>query len=62
MGISAIFTYLATEGAKAEGVRETPAAYLAGVGDAFSRARLRAGVQEDNLGTVDNISLNKRDV
>lgn len=62
MEFSVIFTYLATERAETEGIRETPAANLAGVCDAFSRARLRAGVQEDNFGTVDDISLNIRDV
>lgn len=44
--------YLATEGAESEGIKEASVTDLAGIGDTFSRPRLRPLVQEDNLCTV----------
>ena len=52
------WNYLAAERAEAEGVEEAAIAYLAGVGDAFSGAGLRALVQEHNLSAVDYVCLN----
>lgn len=54
--------YLATKGAESEGVEETTLADFTGVGDAFTRPRLRPFVQEDDSGTVDNVGLNTTDV
>lgn len=53
---------LASEGAEAEGVREAPAADLAGVGDALAGPGLRAAVEEHDLGAVDHVRLHVGDV
>lgn len=50
--------YLATQRAESEGIEEATLAYFAGVGDAFARPRLWPFIQEDDLCTVDNVSLN----
>lgn len=54
--------YLATERTEAERVQETALADLAGVGHAFAGPRLRALVQKDDSGTVDNVGLDSGDV
>lgn len=51
---------LAAEGAEAEGVGEAAAADLAGVGDALPGPRLRAAVEEHDLGAVDHVRLHVR--
>lgn len=53
---------LAAEGAEAEGVEEAAVADLAGVGDALSGSGLRALVEEDDAGAVDDVRLNAADV
>lgn len=49
---------LAAKGTEAERIRETAAANLAGVDNAFSRPRLRPLVQKHDFGAVDNVGLN----
>lgn len=53
---------LAAKRAEFEGVEEAPVADVAGVGDAFSRPRLRPLVQENHLGAVDYVRLHRADV
>ncbi|KAK3020314.1 hypothetical protein RJ639_046526 [Escallonia herrerae] len=50
--------YLTAERAEREGIEEAALADMAGVGDTFTRPGLRALIEEDNLGTVDDIGLN----
>jgi len=54
--------YLTTKRAEAEGIKEAAITDLAGIGDPFSGPWLRPLIQEHNLGTVDNVSLNACDV
>lgn len=54
--------YLATKGAKSEGVKEAALTNLASVGDSFSRPGLRPLIQEHNSGTVDNVGLDSGNV
>jgi len=53
---------LATERAEAERIEEAALADLTGVGDPFAGPRLRALVQEDDSGAVDNVGLDPSDV
>lgn len=53
---------LTAERAEAEGIKETAATNLAGVGNSFARPRLRPLIEKDNLGAVDDIGLNGGDV
>lgn len=53
---------LAPERAEPEGLRQAPAANLAGVGHSLAGPRLPALVEEHNLGTVDDVSLHAGDV
>lgn len=54
--------YLATKGAESERVKEASFADFTGIGDTFTRPRLRPLVQEDHSGTVDNVGLDSTDV
>lgn len=50
-------TNLARKRAKGEGIKKAAVADKAGVGDAFTRARLRPLIQEHDARTVDNVCL-----
>jgi len=52
-----MYVYLTTKRAEAEGIKEAAVTDLAGIGDPFSRPWLGPFIQEHNLGTVDNVSL-----
>lgn len=56
------FFYLATEWAETEGIKEASLTDMAGIGDTFSRPRLRPLVQEHNFGTVYYICLDSCNV
>ena len=56
------FSYLATERAEAEGIKEASATYLTSVCNTFSDSRLRSFIEEHDLCAVDDICLNERDV
>lgn len=53
---------LAAKGTEAEWIEEATLADLAGVGDSFSRPRLRAFIQEDDSCAVDNVGLDTGDI
>ncbi|KAG6507730.1 hypothetical protein ZIOFF_033081 [Zingiber officinale] len=53
---------LAAEGTKTEGVNQAAVTDLAGPGDALAGPRLRALVQEDDAGAVDDVGLHAADV
>jgi hypothetical protein len=55
-------TYLAAEGAEAEGVEQAALADLAGVGDALAGPRLGALVEEHDARAVDDVRLHAGDV
>ena len=55
-------TYLAAEGAEAEGVEQAAVADMAGVGDAFAVAQLRPAVDEHHPRAVDHVRLDPSDV
>lgn len=61
-GILRRMWYLAAKGTEAEWIEEATLADLAGVGDSFSRPRLRAFIQEDDSCAVDNVGLDTGDV
>lgn len=50
--------YLTTKWTESEGIKKAAGAYLTSVGDPFTRPRLGALIEEDNLGTVDDVGLN----
>ena len=52
-----IYIYLTTKGTEAEWIEKAALTDLAGVGNSFARPRLRPFIQEHNLGTVYNVSL-----
>jgi len=52
-----MYVYLTTKRAEAEGIKEAAVTDLAGIGDTFSRPWLGPFIQEHNLGTVNNVSL-----
>lgn len=54
--------YLASKGAESEGVEEAPFTDFTSIGDSFTRPWLWPFIQKDNLSTVDNVGLNRRDV
>lgn len=54
--------YLATKGAESEGIEKAPIAYLASVGDAFSRSGLRPLIQENHFSAVDYVGLNRSNI
>lgn len=47
-----LIQYLATKWAETEGIKEATLTDLAGIGDTFTRPRLRPLIQEHNSGTI----------
>ena len=54
--------YLTTQRAEAKSVKKTSLTRLARIGHAFSRSWLRPFIQKYYTGTVDNVSLYRRDI